>query len=94
MVVDNDLPGVEMSGTVGWPLIACGFAFFVPASEAVTIVAVERSFGDRCLLFYSRACHRRFFFHKNNVPRFLRSATYIDHFSTNLYAVSCGAWSV
>ena len=36
-----------------WPLIVCGFAFFVPASEAVTIVAVERSFGDRCLLFYS-----------------------------------------
>ena len=60
-----------------WALIACGFAFFVPASEAVTIVAVNVLLVTGVCYFIQGLAIVAFFFHKNNVPRFLRSATYI-----------------
>jgi len=60
-----------------WALIACGFAFFVPASEAVTIVALNVLLVTGVCYFIQGLAIVAFFFHKNNVPRFLRSATYI-----------------
>jgi len=60
-----------------WTLIACGFAFFVPASEAVTILAVNVLLVTGVCYFIQGLAIVAFFFHKNNVPRFLRSATYI-----------------
>jgi uncharacterized protein YybS (DUF2232 family) len=60
-----------------WALIACGFAFFVPASEVVTIVAVNVLLVTGVGYFIQGLAIVAFFFHKNNVPRFLRSATYI-----------------
>ena len=60
-----------------WVLIACGFAFFVPASEALTIVALNVLLVTGVCYFIQGLAIVAFFFHKNNVPRFLRSATYI-----------------
>jgi uncharacterized protein YybS (DUF2232 family) len=60
-----------------WALIACGFAFFAPASEVVTIVAVNVLLVTGVCYFIQGLAIVAFFFHKNNVPRFLRSATYI-----------------
>jgi len=60
-----------------WALIACGFAFFVPASEVVTIVALNVLLVTGVCYFIQGLAIVAFFFHKNNVPRFLRSATYI-----------------
>jgi uncharacterized protein YybS (DUF2232 family) len=60
-----------------WALIACGFAFFVPANEAVTIVALNVLLVTGVCYFIQGLAIVAFFFHKNNVPRFLRSATYI-----------------
>jgi len=60
-----------------WALIACGFAFFVPASEAVTIIALNVLLVTGVCYFIQGLAIVAFFFHKNNVPRFLRSATYI-----------------
>jgi len=60
-----------------WALIACGFAFFVPANEVVTIVALNVLLVTGVCYFIQGLAIVAFFFHKNNVPRFLRSATYI-----------------
>ena len=60
-----------------WVLIACGFAFFVPANAAVTIVAVNILLVIGVCYFIQGLAIVAFFFHKNNVPRFLRSATYL-----------------
>ncbi len=60
-----------------WVLIACGFAFFVPAGEAVTVVAVNVLLVIGLCYFIQGLAVVAFFFHKNHVPRFLRSATYI-----------------
>jgi len=60
-----------------WALIACGFAFFVPASEVVTIIALNVLLVTGVCYFVQGLAIVAFFFHKNNVPRFLRSATYI-----------------
>ena len=60
-----------------WALIACGFAFFVPANEVVTIVALNVLLVTGVCYFVQGLAIVAFFFHKNNVPRFLRSATYI-----------------
>lgn len=60
-----------------WALIACGFAFFVPGNEALTIVAANVLLVIGVCYFIQGLAIVAFFFHKNNVPRFLRSATYI-----------------
>jgi uncharacterized protein YybS (DUF2232 family) len=60
-----------------WALIACGFAVFVPASEWVTIAALNVLLVTGVCYFIQGLAIVAFFFHKNNVPRFLRSATYI-----------------
>jgi uncharacterized protein YybS (DUF2232 family) len=60
-----------------WALIASGFGFFIPAGEAVTLVAVNVLLVTGVGYFVQGLAVVAFFFHKNNVPRFLRSATYI-----------------
>lgn len=60
-----------------WALIACGFVFFVPTGEAVKILAVNVLLVAGVCYFIQGLAIVAFFFHKNNVPRFLRSATYI-----------------
>lgn len=60
-----------------WALIACGFAVFVPGSEGVTIVSLNVLLVTGVCYFIQGLAIVAFFFHKNNVPRFLRSATYI-----------------
>lgn len=60
-----------------WALIACGFAFFVPGNEPLTIVAANVLLVIGVCYFIQGLAIVAFFFHKNNVPRFLRSATYI-----------------
>ena len=60
-----------------WALIACGFAFFIPASHAVSIVALNVLLVIGVCYFIQGLAVVAFFFHKNHVPRFLRSATYI-----------------
>jgi uncharacterized protein YybS (DUF2232 family) len=60
-----------------WGLIGCGFALFVPAGEAVQIVAVNLLLVIGVAYFIQGLAVVAYFFHKNNVPRFLRSATYI-----------------
>jgi uncharacterized protein YybS (DUF2232 family) len=59
-----------------WGLIACGFVLLIPGLEAL------RPLGANILLVIA-ACYFAqglsiiaYFFHKNNVPRFLRAVTY------------------
>jgi uncharacterized protein YybS (DUF2232 family) len=63
--------------TLVWALIACGFALFVPASGTVTIVALNVLLVTGVCYFLQGLAIVAYFFHKNNVPRFLRGATYI-----------------
>lgn len=60
-----------------WAFIACGFVLFVPTAEAVQIVAINILLVIGVCYFIQGLAILAFFFHKNNVPRFLRSATYV-----------------
>jgi uncharacterized protein YybS (DUF2232 family) len=60
-----------------WAFIACGFALFVPTAEVVQIVAVNILLVIGVCYFIQGLAIVAFFFHKNNVPRFLRVATYV-----------------
>ena len=60
-----------------WPFIASGFVLFVPAGDPLTIVAVNILLITAVCYFVQGLAVVAYFFHKNNVPRFLRSATYI-----------------
>jgi uncharacterized protein YybS (DUF2232 family) len=60
-----------------WPFIASGFVLFVPAGDALTIFAVNILLITAVCYFIQGLAVVAYFFHKNNVPRFLRSATYI-----------------
>jgi uncharacterized protein YybS (DUF2232 family) len=60
-----------------WPFIACGFALFVPTLEVVGTVAVNILLVIGVCYFIQGLAIVAYFFHKNNVPRFLRSVTYV-----------------
>lgn len=60
-----------------WPFIASGFVLFVPAGDALSIFAVNILLITAVCYFIQGLAVVAYFFHKNNVPRFLRSATYI-----------------
>ena len=62
---------------VVWPFIVCGFVLFAPAGDAVKIFAVNILLITAVCYFIQGLAVVAYFFHKNNVPRFLRSATYI-----------------
>jgi uncharacterized protein YybS (DUF2232 family) len=74
-----------------WPFIACGFALFVPAGEAVTTVAVNILLVIGVWYFIQGLAIVAYFFHKNNVPRFLRSATYILIIFQQIFALLVAA---
>jgi uncharacterized protein YybS (DUF2232 family) len=62
---------------VVWPLIVCGFVLFTPVGDALKIAAVNILLITAVCYFIQGLAVVAYFFHKNNVPRFLRSATYI-----------------
>jgi uncharacterized protein YybS (DUF2232 family) len=60
-----------------WALIACGFALFVPGMEFVQMIAVNVLVIVGACYFAQGLAVVAYFFHKNNVPRFLRGLTYL-----------------
>ena len=60
-----------------WVLIACGFALFIPGLESVRIFAVNILLVIGACYFVQGLSVISYYFHKNNVPRFLRGVTYV-----------------
>jgi uncharacterized protein YybS (DUF2232 family) len=60
-----------------WGLIACGFALFVPGLEFLKVLALNVLLVIGACYFAQGLAIIAFFFHKNNVPRFLRGVTYV-----------------
>jgi uncharacterized protein YybS (DUF2232 family) len=60
-----------------WGLIACGFSLFIPNVGAVRVAALNLLLVIGACYFAQGLAVIGFFFHKNNVPRFLRGITYI-----------------
>jgi len=60
-----------------WGLIACGFSLFVPGLETVRVAALNLLLLLAACYFAQGLAVIAFFFHKNNVPRFLRGITYV-----------------
>ncbi len=74
-----------------WPFVAGGFALFLPAGEAVTTVAENILLVIGVWYFIQGLAIVAYFFHKNNVPRFLRSATYILIIFQQIFALLVAA---
>lgn len=62
---------------VVWGLIACGFGLFVPGLGILRVVALNLLLVIGACYFAQGLAVIAFFFHKNNVPRFLRGLTYV-----------------
>ena len=60
-----------------WGLIICGFALFIPGLEFARLFAVNILLVIGACYFAQGLAVIAYFFHKNNVPRFLRGVTYI-----------------
>ena len=60
-----------------WGLILCGFALFIPGLEFVRTVSVNILIIIGACYFAQGLAIIGYFFHKNNVPRFLRGVTYV-----------------
>ena len=60
-----------------WGLIACGFSLFFPVPDVVRLTAMNLLLIVGAFYFAQGLAVIAFFFHKNNVPRFLRGITYI-----------------
>jgi len=60
-----------------WALIACGFALFFPVPALARLIAMNLLLLVGAFYFAQGLAVIAFFFHKNNVPRFLRGITYI-----------------
>jgi len=60
-----------------WGLIACGFVLFIPGLELMRIFAVNILLVIGACYFIQGLAIIAYFFHKNNVPRFLRGVTYV-----------------
>jgi len=60
-----------------WGLIACGFALFVPGLGWLWAIALNLLLVIGACYFAQGLAVIAFFFHKNNVPRFLRGLTYV-----------------
>jgi uncharacterized protein YybS (DUF2232 family) len=60
-----------------WALIACGFSLFFPVPDLVRLIAMNLLLIVGACYFAQGLAVIAFFFHKNNVPRFLRAITYI-----------------
>jgi uncharacterized protein YybS (DUF2232 family) len=60
-----------------WGLIVCGFALFIPGLRLVQVIALNVLVVVGAYYFAQGLAVIGFFFHKNNVPRFLRGLTYV-----------------
>jgi uncharacterized protein YybS (DUF2232 family) len=60
-----------------WGLIACGFVLFLPAGDLLNGLALNLLLVIGACYFAQGLAVIAFFFHKNNVPRFLRGLTYV-----------------
>lgn len=60
-----------------WGLIASGFSLFFPVADLARLIAMNLLLIVGAFYFVQGLAVIAFFFHKNNVPRFLRGITYI-----------------
>ena len=60
-----------------WGLIACGGVLFLPGAGVLNAVALNLLVVIGACYFAQGLAVIAFFFHKNNVPRFLRGLTYV-----------------
>ena len=60
-----------------WGLIASGFSLFFPVPDLARMIAMNLLLIVGAFYFAQGLAVIAFFFHKNNVPRFLRGITYI-----------------
>jgi uncharacterized protein YybS (DUF2232 family) len=60
-----------------WGLIGCGFILFIPGFDALRLVAANLLLVIAAFYFAQGLAIVGYFFHKNNVPRFLRWVTYV-----------------
>jgi uncharacterized protein YybS (DUF2232 family) len=60
-----------------WGLIACGFVLLLPGVGVLNAVALNLLLVIGACYFAQGLAVIAFFFHKNNVPRFLRGLTYV-----------------
>ena len=60
-----------------WVLIACGFVIFIPGLQFLRIFAFNILLVIGAAYFIQGLAIIAYFFHKNNVPRFLRGVTYV-----------------
>ncbi len=60
-----------------WGLIACGFVLFIPGLQFLRIFAFNILLVIGATYFIQGFAIIAYFFHKNNVPRFLRGLTYV-----------------
>jgi uncharacterized protein YybS (DUF2232 family) len=60
-----------------WGLIACGFILLIPALDVLQYAASNLLLVIAAFYFAQGLAIVGYFFHKNNVPRFLRWVTYV-----------------
>jgi uncharacterized protein YybS (DUF2232 family) len=60
-----------------WALIACGFAVFIPGLGFLRLIAINVLLVIGACYFVQGLAIIAYYFHKNNVPRFLRGVTYV-----------------
>jgi uncharacterized protein YybS (DUF2232 family) len=60
-----------------WGLIMCGFVLFIPGLEGLRLFAANILLVIAAFYFAQGLSIIAYFFHKNNVPRFLRAVTYV-----------------
>jgi uncharacterized protein YybS (DUF2232 family) len=70
-----------------WGLIACGFALFIPGLEWSKVIAINVLVVIGTCYFAQGLAIIGFFFHKNNVPRFLRGLTYMLIFFQQIFTL-------
>ena len=63
--------------SIVWALIAAGFALFVPGLEFARVFSLNVLLVAGACYFAQGLAVVAYFFHKNNVPRFLRGLTYM-----------------
>jgi uncharacterized protein YybS (DUF2232 family) len=60
-----------------WALIACGFVLFIPGLDGLRLIGANILLVVAAFYFAQGLSIIAYYFHKNNVPRFLRAITYI-----------------
>jgi uncharacterized protein YybS (DUF2232 family) len=60
-----------------WGLIVCGFVLIIPGLEGLRVLGANILLVIAAFYFAQGLSIIAYFFHKNNVPRFLRAVTYV-----------------